>query len=67
MDVTIGAYDGTEGCRLIGILILSLLIKYVNKNHIGLYRDEGIFLKNNSGPEAEKLKENIQKSFKEKI
>ena len=37
-DVTTSAYDGTEVCELIGILMLSLLSKHINKNHIGLYR-----------------------------
>ena len=57
-----GAYDGAEVCELIGIFMLSLLSKHINKNHIGLYRDDGLAIsKNTSGPAAEKLK---NKSFK---
>ena len=64
---TFGAYDGPEVCELIGIFMLSLLSKHINKNHIGLYRDDGLaILKNTSGPEAEKLKKKYQKLFKEK-
>ena len=49
-----GAYDGAEVCELIGIFNLSLFSKHINKNHIGLYRDDGLAtLKNTSGPEAE--------------
>ena len=66
-DVSMGAYDGAEVCELIGIFMLSLLSKHINKNHIGLYRDDGFaILKNTSGPEAEKLKKKLQKLFKEK-
>ena len=66
-DVSMDAYDGAEVCELIGIFMLSLLSKHINKNHIGLYRDDGLaILKNTSGPEAEKLKKKIQKLFKEK-
>ena len=62
-----GAYDGPEVCELIGIFMLSLLSKHINKNHIGLYRDDGLaILKNTSDPEAEKLKRKFQKLFKEK-
>ena len=66
-DISMGAYDGPEVCELIGIFMLSLLSKHINKNHIGLYRDDGLaILKNTSGPEAEKLKKKLQKLFKEK-
>ena len=44
--------------------MLSLLSKHINKNHIGLYRDDGLaILKNTSGPEAAKLKKKFQKLF----
>ena len=66
-DVSMGTYNGAEVCELIGIFMLSLLSKHINKNHIGLYRDDGLaILKNTSGPEAEKLKKKLQKLFKEK-
>ena len=55
-----GAYDGTEVFELIGMFMLSLLCKHINKNHIGLYRDDGLaILKNTSGPEAEKLNKKL--------
>ena len=65
-DVSMDAYDGAEVCELIGIFMLSLLSKHINKNHIGLYRDDGLaILKNTSDPEAEKLKKKLQKLLKE--
>ena len=46
---------------------MSLLSKHINKKQIGLYRDDSlVILKNTSGPEAEKIKKNFQKLFKEK-
>ena len=60
-------YDGAEVFELIGIVMLSLLSKHINKNHIRLYRDDGLaILKNTSDPEAEKLKRKFQKLFKVK-
>ena len=41
-DVTMGAYDGAELCKLIGIFMLSLLSKHINKNRIGLHRHDGL-------------------------
>ena len=67
-DVSMGAYNWAEVCELIGIFRLSLFSKYINKNHIGLYRDDGLaILKNTSGPEAEKLKKKFQNYLKKKI
>ena len=66
-DVSMGAYNWAEVCELIGIFRLSLFSKHINKNHIGLYRDDGLaILKNTSGPEAEKPKKKFQQLFKEK-
>ena len=41
-DVTMGSYDGAEVCELFGMFMLSLLSIHINKNHIGLYRDDGL-------------------------
>ena len=66
-DVSMGAYDGAEVCELIGVFMSSLLSKHMKKNHIGLYRDDGLtVLTNTSGQEAENLKKKFQKLFKEK-
>ena len=37
-----GSYDGAEVCELFGMFMLSLLSIHINKNHIGLYRDDGL-------------------------
>ena len=65
-DVSMGAYDGAEVCKLVGTYMLNLLSKKYSKNDFGLYRDDGLaVLKNNSGPQSEQVKKNIQKIFKE--
>ena len=65
-DVTIGVYDGAEVCELVGTYMLSLISKKHNKKYFGLYLDDGLgVVKNKSGPEAEKIKKNIQKISKE--
>ena len=65
-DVTMGAYDGAEVCELVGSFILSLLGTKYNAKDIGLYRDDGLAVfKNISGPQAEKIKKDFQKVFKD--
>ena len=58
-----GAYDDTEVCELIGIFMLSLLSKHINKNHIGLMGIMPLlfFFLKTSGPEAKELKKKFQK------
>ena len=61
------AFDGAEVCELIGIFMLLLLSKHINKNHVGLYWNDNLaILRNTSRPEAEKLKKKFQKLVKEK-
>ena len=64
-DVTMGSFDGAEVCEMIGLYILSLLNKHLNKGDIGLYRDDGlVVLKNYNGQQTEKAKQFIIKTFK---
>ena len=67
IDVTMGAYDGAEVCEIVGIYLLSLLGEKYNNKEIGLYRDDGLSVsKNINGPEAEKIKIDIQRIFKQR-
>ena len=51
-DVTMGAYDGAEVCKLVGTYMLSLISEKYNKKDFGLYRDDGLgVVKTKSGPE----------------
>ena len=62
------AYDGAEVCELLGSFLLHQLSDKYNKKDIyrddGLYRDAGLVgFKNKSGPQAERIKKDFQKSF----
>ena len=65
-DMSVGAYDGADECKLICTYISNLLSKKYSKNHFVLYHDDGLgVLKSKSGPQSEQVKKNIQKIFKE--
>ena len=65
-DVTMGAYDGAEICELVGIFIQAQLSEKFEKKDFGLYRDDGLAVfRKTSGPQAERIKKDFQKLFKE--
>ena len=43
-DVTMGSFDGTETCELVGLYLLSKLSQILPTSKIGLYRDDGLLL-----------------------
>ena len=60
-----GCYDGAEVCELVGIYLLSLLAKYIDKNDSGLYRDDGlILLRNANKQKMDCIRKAIIKIFK---
>ena len=64
-DVTMGSYDGAEVCELVRIYILHNLAKIYGKENIDVYRDDGLAAFNKtSGPQAERIKKELQKIFK---
>ena len=66
LDVAMSTYDGAVVCELVGIFLLYKLSLKYNKNDIVLYRDDGLAIsKNIGGLKSEKLKNDIQKLFKE--
>ena len=63
-DVTMGSYDGTELCELVGLYLLDLLAKEFDKKYFGLYRDDGLgCFENISGLDSERIKKKIIKIF----
>ena len=63
-DVTMGSYDGAEICELVGLYLLNLQKVHINSENIGLYRNDGLaILENSSGPYAEKIRKQIIKVF----
>ena len=61
-----GCFDGAEVCELVGTFILNKLKNVLQSNTFGLCRDDGLAVnKDLSGPEIERLKENVIKTFKD--
>ena len=59
-DVSMGAYDGTEVCELIGIFLLNLLGRQYDTKNIGLCRGDGLSIFNNcSGLQMEKIQKHL--------
>ena len=64
-DITMGSFDGAEVCELVGLFLLNGLCNKYGVNNIGLYRDDGLgILKNKSGPQADRVRKDITKHFK---
>lgn len=61
-DVTMGSYDGAETCELVGCYLLSQLTK-IPEIDIGLYRDDGLSVINQTPQKIKKIKKEICKIF----
>ena len=67
-DITMGSFDGAEICELVGVYILIVLGEKYGKERVGLYRDHGLaYFENISGPQAEKIRKDVIKIFKEEF
>ena len=65
-DVTMGSYDGTENCELVGIYILSRLSSIIDKNDCGLYRDGGLLVfRNVNGQKINRIRKKVIQLFKD--
>ena len=59
-DITMGGYHGAEVCELVGLYMLNEISKFVPKQNIGLYRDDGLMvIKKQRGQRTEKLKQRL--------
>ena len=64
--VRLGCFDRAEVCKLVRTFILNKLKNVFQNNAFGLYRDDGLAVINSlSGPEIERLKKNVVKTFKD--
>lgn len=63
-NVTMGSFDGTETCELVGCYILSLLTEKYG-NSIGLYCDDGLSSFNKTPQKIEKCKKDICKILRD--
>lgn len=65
-DVTMGCFNGAEVCELVGTYILSKIESIINKQDVGLYRDDGLgILRNLSGPRVDRKRKEIMKIFRD--
>ena len=65
-DVPMGCFNRVEVYELVGTFILNKLKNVFLNNTFGLYRDDGLaVIKGFSGPEIERLKRNVIKTFKD--
>ena len=62
-DVTMESYDGAEICELVGLYLLSQL-QNLNIN-VGLYRDDGLAVTNQTPRKAKMTKKKLCKIFKD--
>ena len=59
-----GSYDGAEICELVGLFLLHELSAIIPKELVGLYRDDGLaILQNSSGHNTDQIKKRIIKLF----
>ena len=58
-----GSYDGAETCELVGIYMLSQLKEIPHGMEIGLYRDDGLAVIDQTPQKIEKIKKEICKVF----
>ena len=57
-----GAYHGAQACEVVGLYILSKLVRLPNFDAI-LYRDDGLGISNSAPRQLEKLRQSIIKVF----
>ena len=62
-DVTMGSYDGAETCELVGSYLLSQL-KKIPGVEIGLYRDDGLAVLQQTPRATERIKKEICHIFR---
>ena len=63
-DVTMGSNDGAETCKLAGLFLLYSIGEKLDKDNIGLNRDDGLaYFKNNNGYQNNKIWKELTKIF----
>ena len=59
-DVSMVSYDGAEVCELVGLYLLDKLSSLIPRDQIGLYRDDGLAVVNQtSGHKWDRLMKDI--------
>ena len=59
-DVPMGRYDSSQIADLVGLHILNVLNRFINSDHIALYRDDGLmYIPNSNGPNTSSLQKKL--------
>ena len=59
-----GSNDGAQTCEIVGLFLLYSIGDKFNKDHIGLYRDDGLAcFKNNNDHQNDKIRKQLIKIF----
>ena len=67
-DVTMVSLDGVEICEVFSIYILHELGEKYGRKRMGIYRDDGLAVfENTSSPEAERIRKGFIKLFENKL
>ena len=65
-DVTMGSFDGTEACELVGLYVLNKIKPLLGTSNRRLYRDDGLaILYKANGPRLDRLRKYIISLFKD--
>ena len=65
-DVTMGSFSGAEICELVGLYLLDKITSsgLFPKSSIGIYRDDGICVLKDSGPQVDRSRKKLVAIFK---
>ena len=65
-DVTMGSFDGAEVCEIVGLFLLHQMVENglgINKDQVGLYRDDGLMLVRKSKRELDTMRKKLHLLF----
>ena len=63
-DVTMGSLDGAETSELVGIYILNKIRQEISCDQIGLYRDDGLaIIEDSNGQKMDRIRKNLHNLF----
>ena len=63
--VTMGSFEGSEVCELVGLYLLSKISALTDSDNVGLYKDDELaVIHNTNGPKLDRLRKNVIATFK---
>ena len=62
-DITIGSDEGAEECEMVGLFLLEKLNEIIPKEDMGIYRDDGLSVIPDNGPNTARTVKKLHKLF----